>query len=166
VHTVVITGVGIVSPLGVSLGELWRRLEAGDSGVRTVARFDPSRFGCRLAAQVELNGSSIVDGPYSTEIRRAGKFVHYAVVAAEQALADDKTYYRWTKYGYGTIGILAAALIGLGYVFWPFGKFLHHPCVVKGYISLPGSCSGFGKQFCKTKRRKKNDKRTDKVNNE
>ncbi len=85
---VVITGAGLVSPLGTSLPEFWRRLEAGKSGVAPLARFDSRRFSCRLAAEVNPNSYRISPGPYTQEIKRAGKFVHYAVVAAQDALCD------------------------------------------------------------------------------
>jgi 3-oxoacyl-[acyl-carrier-protein] synthase II len=84
----VITGVGIVSPLGSSLEELWAKLDQGVSGVRRLTRFDPARFSCRLAAEVDDASCRISGGLYSHEILRAGKFVHYAVAAAESALAD------------------------------------------------------------------------------
>ncbi len=86
---VVITGAGVVSPLGTSLEEFWRRLDADDSGVTPVVRFDSSRFACRLAAQVDVGACRIGPGPYALEIKRAGKFVQYSVVAAEQALHDS-----------------------------------------------------------------------------
>jgi 3-oxoacyl-[acyl-carrier-protein] synthase II len=87
---VVVTGAGVVSSLGTSLTEFWERLSAGESGVGPVVRFDSSRFSCRLAAQVDSKGCGIVGGSYSQEIKRAGKFVQYAVVAAEQALGDAR----------------------------------------------------------------------------
>jgi len=85
---VVITGAGLVSPLGNSLPEFWRRLEAGESGVAPLTRFDSRRFSCRLAAEVNPSSYVIPPGPYTQEIKRAGKFVHYAVVAAQHALCD------------------------------------------------------------------------------
>lgn len=86
---VVITGVGIVSPLGASLAQFWERLENGESGVVPLTRFDPKRFSCRLAAEVGATTYRLRPGPYSHEIRRAGKFAHYAVAAAEDALSDS-----------------------------------------------------------------------------
>lgn len=85
---VVVTGAGVVSPLGTSLDEFWTRLGADDSGVTPVVRFDSSRFACRLAAQVD-SACRVGPGPYSLEINRAGKFVQYSVAAAEQALRDS-----------------------------------------------------------------------------
>src|ERR1043165_1229890 len=84
----VITGVGLVSPLGSSLEGFWSKLDQGVSGVRRLTRFDPARFSCRLAAEVDDASCPIADGPYTHEILRAGKFVRYAVAAAEKALAD------------------------------------------------------------------------------
>ena len=51
-------------------------------------------------------------------------------------------------------------------MFWPFGQPLDHPGVIKGNIGFPGLYAGLGKKLCKTERGKKNDKGTNKVDNE
>ncbi|HEX8174146.1 MAG TPA: beta-ketoacyl-[acyl-carrier-protein] synthase family protein [Pyrinomonadaceae bacterium] len=92
---VVITGVGIVSPLGDSLADFWSQLENGITGVGPVLRFDPSRFSCRLAAEVKPATFSIREGSYDHEIKRAGKFAQYAVAAADNALVDSQIEHGW-----------------------------------------------------------------------
>lgn len=86
---VAITGVGLVSALGDHLEDLWQSLESGISAVDVLTRFDPSRLPCRLAAEVRGDAYEIRDGDYAHEIRRAGRFVQYAVRAAEDALAHS-----------------------------------------------------------------------------
>ena len=49
----VITGIGVLAPLGNTVEELWQNLKAGVSGVSTVDRFDASRYDSRIAAQVK-----------------------------------------------------------------------------------------------------------------
>src|SRR5262249_55249469 len=88
-HHTVITGIGIVSPLGASVSKFWERLLKGPAGIAPVTRFDASRFSCRLAAEVNDADLKIVDGPYAHEIGRMDRFVQYALAAADDALADS-----------------------------------------------------------------------------
>ncbi len=78
---------GLVSGLGDRAEEFWRRLSAGDSAVGELTRFDPARSVCRLAAEVRDSDFEIT-GRYAHEVRRAGRFVQYAVAAGERAVAD------------------------------------------------------------------------------
>lgn len=85
----VITGVGIVSPLGASVSDYWERLLKGHVGIKLLTRFDPNRFFSRLAAEIEDSFVNIKDGPYSHEINRMDRFVRFAVSAADDALCDS-----------------------------------------------------------------------------
>jgi len=85
---VVITGIGLVCALADRPEDLWQRLEAGRSAVGVITRFDPGRLGCRLAAERSGGCPEIDTGGYAHEIRRAGRFVHYAVAAVERAIGD------------------------------------------------------------------------------
>ena len=84
---VVITGMGSVTPLGLSYEETWRNLLAGRSGIRTNAIFDASTFPTTFAAQVpEFDLAPYVRdvAPYS----RAGRNVRFAAAAARQAIDE------------------------------------------------------------------------------
>ena len=88
---VVVTGMGIVSPLGCGLEETWRRLVAGESGASKVDRFDVSDIACQIACMVPYGGGS--NGTYNPdqwmepkEQRKVDKFIAYGVCAATQAL--------------------------------------------------------------------------------
>ncbi|HEU5319724.1 MAG TPA: beta-ketoacyl-[acyl-carrier-protein] synthase family protein [Methylomirabilota bacterium] len=83
---VVVTGAGVVSALGCTPGELWDGLCSDRSGVGPVTRFDPGRFRCRVAAQVD-DGRLRFDGAFAFELKRMSAFVRYALFAAEQAVA-------------------------------------------------------------------------------
>lgn len=87
---VVITGMGVVCPLGATLDELWQGLLAGRSGIGPVTRFDPARFGSRHAGQVDDASVSFAPGPFQFEINRMSAFVRYALFAADRALADSR----------------------------------------------------------------------------
>lgn len=81
---VVITGLGIVSPLGSEVETFWKRLSAGESGIGPVTRFDTSKYDTRFAGEVrEFRSEDYMD---RKEIRRADLFVQYAIGATAQAV--------------------------------------------------------------------------------
>lgn len=86
---VVITGIGIVSPLGHGRGCFGERLFSGCCGVGPISRFDAGRFTCRLAAEVDEEGLAAASGPWAHEIERMDRFVRYAVVASRDAVAES-----------------------------------------------------------------------------
>lgn len=83
---VVVTGIGIVSPLGNSTAETWEGLLAGRSGAAPIQRFDPAALDVKFACEVKnFDPLQYMD---RKEIKRSDRFVHYAMAAAEQAMAD------------------------------------------------------------------------------
>lgn len=86
---VAITGFGVVSPIGNTVETFSVSLFSGVSGVGTVTRFDPSRFSCRLAAQVDESELRVATGPYAHEIDRMDRFVRFALTAAREAVAHS-----------------------------------------------------------------------------
>jgi 3-oxoacyl-[acyl-carrier-protein] synthase II len=88
-YEVVITGIGVVSPLGSSRARFSAGLFAGASGVGPVTRFDPGRFQCRLAAEVAEEELEPPSGPFAHEISRMDRFVRYAIAASREAMAGS-----------------------------------------------------------------------------
>jgi len=84
---VVVTGVGLISPVGIGTEKTWRALLAGESGVGPITRFDASRFPTRIAAEVE--GFDPGDYVEKKEIKKSDTFIHYAIAAAGFALEDS-----------------------------------------------------------------------------
>lgn len=83
---VVVTGLGAVTPLGLSVKETWDSLVAGKSGAGNITRFDASRFKTRFACELkQFNPAEFLD---KAEIRKTDDFCQYALVAANQAIAD------------------------------------------------------------------------------
>ena len=88
---VVITGMGLVTPLGVGLEAVWERLLAGKSGAGAIQKFDVSDLPAKIAAQVprgaepDFNADDWVD---PKEQRRIDDFIIFAMAAAEQAVRD------------------------------------------------------------------------------
>ncbi len=83
---VVVTGMGAVSPVGNTLAESWEKLKAGCSGVARISQFDPSNLATQIAAEVK--GFDPKNHFDVKEARRLERFVHFAVVAAREAVAD------------------------------------------------------------------------------
>ena len=84
---VVVTGLGLVSPLGIGTRPTWEGLISGRSGVGPITRFDPAEYSVRIAAEVQ--GFDPADWMPVKEIKKFDLFVHYAVAAADMALADS-----------------------------------------------------------------------------
>ena len=83
---VVVTGLGIVSPLGNDLDSTWSNIVRGKSGAGRITKFDPAEFSTTFAA--ELKGYDEVSGLSPKEIRRIDPFIQYALTASDQAIKD------------------------------------------------------------------------------
>ncbi len=83
---VVVTGLGLISPVGNSVDQAWSNVVAGRSGVSAITRFDPAAFACRIAGQV--NDFKAEDYIPAKEARHMDTFIHYGVAAAVQAVKD------------------------------------------------------------------------------
>jgi 3-oxoacyl-[acyl-carrier-protein] synthase II len=80
---VVVTGLGIISPIGNTVAEAWENALAGKSGITRITRFDPSRLSSQIAGEVK----NFDIAPYMSpkEARRMDTFIHYGMAAALQA---------------------------------------------------------------------------------
>ena len=86
-RTVVITGLGVVTPLGCRVDTVWERIRAGQSGIGPITGYDASQMPCRIAGEVaELDLDVFLS---SKEQRRMEPFMHFAVVAARMAVEDS-----------------------------------------------------------------------------
>ena len=83
---VVITGLGLISPVGNTVTEGWANLVAGRSGIANVSRFDASALACRFAGEVK--GFKIEDYISAKEARHMDAFIHFGLAAAMQAVVD------------------------------------------------------------------------------
>jgi 3-oxoacyl-[acyl-carrier-protein] synthase II len=84
---VVVTGLGIVSPVGVNLKQSWENIVAGTNGVAPITEYDASAFPVRIAATVKDFDASAVIPP--KDQKKMDTFIHYGLVAAEEALQDS-----------------------------------------------------------------------------
>ncbi|MCX5800395.1 MAG: beta-ketoacyl-ACP synthase II [Candidatus Eisenbacteria bacterium] len=85
---VVVTGLGVVSPVGLSVPDFWKSLCEGRSGVGKITRFDASGFDTRIAA--ELKGFNPETHMDRKDARRSDRYTHYGVAAAVEAVQDAK----------------------------------------------------------------------------
>jgi 3-oxoacyl-[acyl-carrier-protein] synthase II len=83
---VVISGVGMVSPLGIGNQENWDGLIQGRSGIGPITRFDASGYPCRIAG--ELKGFNPEDWVSKKDVKKMDLFIHYAMAASEIAMKD------------------------------------------------------------------------------
>ena len=83
---VVVTGLGLISPVGNSVAEGWANLIAKRSGIDNVTRFDASGLSCRFAGEVK--GFNVEDYIPGKEARHMDTFIHYGMAAAIQAVQD------------------------------------------------------------------------------
>jgi len=84
---VVVTGLGIVSPVGLNLKQTWSNIVAGVNGVVEITEFDTSEFPVRIAATVKnFDASAVVP---AKDLKKMDAFIHYGLVAADEALRDS-----------------------------------------------------------------------------
>jgi 3-oxoacyl-[acyl-carrier-protein] synthase II len=83
---VVVTGLGIVAPVGIGVAEAWSSILAAKSGIGPITRFDASHFPSRIAGEVK--GFDVSKWLSAKEARRYDTFIHYGLVATMEAIAD------------------------------------------------------------------------------
>ncbi|HEX6003583.1 MAG TPA: beta-ketoacyl synthase N-terminal-like domain-containing protein, partial [Burkholderiales bacterium] len=83
---VVVTGLGIVSPVGIGIAQSWAHIVAGKSGISRITRFDPSAFSSQIAG--EVRGFDVSEYLPAKEARRMDTFIHYGMAAGIEAIKD------------------------------------------------------------------------------
>jgi 3-oxoacyl-[acyl-carrier-protein] synthase II len=83
---VVVTGIGLVSSLGIGTGANWAALAAGQSGISTITKFDASAFATRIAGEVKgFDPLQFID---KKDVKKMDVFIQYAIAASDFAMAD------------------------------------------------------------------------------
>ena len=118
---VVVTGLGVVSPVGSTVVSAWNAVLRGESGIGPITRFDVSAFPVRIGGQVrDFNVTQYIS---SKEARRMDEFMHYGVAAGVQAVSDagiDFSRSDPTRCGV----ICGAGIGGLGTIEAEYGEYL------------------------------------------
>ena len=105
---VVITGMGVLTPIGLSVPEFWESLKVGVSGIDRVTKFDPEGFDSQIGG--ELKGFTCDHCVEPKEARRLDSFVLYTICAAEEAVEQSKL--RETGYDGSRMGVIIGSGIG------------------------------------------------------
>ena len=107
---VVVTGIGTINPLGHTVEEYFTNLNNGVSGAGPITRFDASLFKTRFACEVkDFNPAAF--GIDRKEARKMDRFAQFAVVAADQAVADSKLDLE--KINKKRVGVIVGSSVGL-----------------------------------------------------
>ncbi|HKO58769.1 MAG TPA: beta-ketoacyl-ACP synthase II [Thermoanaerobaculia bacterium] len=84
---VVVTGMGMISPLGIGNEPTWQGLIEGRSGIDRITKFDAAAFACKIAG--EVRGFKPEDWIEKKEVKKSDTFIHYAIAAAQMAIDDS-----------------------------------------------------------------------------
>ncbi len=93
---VVVTGLGLVTPLGVGKDINWKRLIQGHSGINKISNFKTDDLPCRIAGQIpskledKIGGLDLIDWIDSKDLRRIDRFIAYGLIASKLAIDDSK----------------------------------------------------------------------------
>jgi len=98
---VVITGIGVITPVGKDLASFWDSLKNGRSGIDRITSFDPTDYDCKIAGEVkDFNATQYFKNP--KDVRRTDRFTQFGMAASKMALADsgiDLTTVDLTRFG-------------------------------------------------------------------
>ena len=84
---VVITGLGIVSPVGIGISTVWQNIVAGKSGIARITHFDPSAMAAQIAGEVK--DFDVTQYLSAKDARRMDRFIHFGLVAGMEAFKDS-----------------------------------------------------------------------------
>ena len=105
---VVVTGVGLLTPLGIGTEASWEAIRAGQSGIGPITQFDASAFSCRIAGEVKgFDPARYIE---KKEIKKMGRFIQFAIAASECALSSSG--FRVTPDNAERVGVYIGSGIG------------------------------------------------------
>jgi len=122
---IVITGMGAITPLAVGVEESWKKLCAGESGIKNVTQFDASSLKCQVAG--EIRDFVAEDFLRPKKIRRADRFVHFLLAATKMAMEDSRLKVNSSEEY--RVGVIAATAIGSCKTFEA-----NHELIVQGHM--------------------------------
>src|SRR5499433_4308547 len=86
IRRVVVTGLGLVTPLGTGVDKTWKAICAGQSGIGRITKFDPAGYDAQIAGEVkDFDPAHFIE---KKDIKKMDAFIHYAVAAAQLAVDD------------------------------------------------------------------------------
>ena len=106
-NRVVVTGIGIVSPLGNTVEDFWRNIVSGKNGISEINSFDTSGYDVHIAGQCKINLQHYFD---KKTLNKNDKFTAYAIIAADQAFKDSNLDLK--KINHDKSGVIIGSGIG------------------------------------------------------
>ncbi|MEN2995005.1 MAG: beta-ketoacyl-ACP synthase II [Thermodesulfovibrio sp.] len=122
---VVVTGLGMISPLGLDVQSSWQAAIQGKSGVGYITQFDPTNYPVKIAAEVK--GFDPTNYIEPKEVKKMDRFIHFAIAATEMAIADSQL--KITPENSERIGVV----IGSGMGGLPAIEYYHKVLIEKGW---------------------------------
>jgi 3-oxoacyl-[acyl-carrier-protein] synthase II len=86
-HRVVVTVMGLISPVGLGTNETWQALLKGHSGIAPITLFDAGSLDCQIAGEVK--GFIPGDGIDRKDLKKTGRFIQMAIAATDTAIRDS-----------------------------------------------------------------------------
>ncbi len=105
---VAVTGLGLITPVGIGTGESWANLKAGKSGIGEITHFDASQFATRIAGEVK--GFDPANYIEAKEIKKMDRFIHFGIAAAQLAVEDSGL--KITDANAGRVGVVVGSGMG------------------------------------------------------
>jgi 3-oxoacyl-[acyl-carrier-protein] synthase II len=120
VPRVVVTGIGTINPLGLSVKEFWEGLAAGRSAIGPITHFDASKFRVKVDAEVHgFDASKYMD---LKTVDRASRTIHFAIAAAKEAVRSATL--DMTKEIPERVGVIISTMTEQGYVVWGWERYV------------------------------------------
>ncbi len=105
---VAVTGLGLITPVGIGTGESWANLKAGKSGIGEITHFDTSQFATRIAGEVKgFDPGNYIE---AKEIKKMDRFIHFGIAAAQLAVEDSGL--KITDANAGRVGVVVGSGMG------------------------------------------------------
>jgi len=137
---VVVTGVGLICPVGNQVATAWAAVLAGQSGIGPVTRFDASSFPTRIAGEVK--GFDVTQVMSAKEARHFDTFIHYGIAAGAEALRDSGLVID------EAIADRAGVVVGSGIGGLPLIEATHTELTGRGVRRVsPFFCPGLNRQY-------------------
>jgi 3-oxoacyl-[acyl-carrier-protein] synthase II len=111
---VVVTGIGLVTPLGLNVKSTWDNLLKGKSGIRKISRFDASELTCQIAGEIDRSpetGFNPEEFIEPRELKKMDSFMHYAIAAGIEAI-EDSGWMPEDEYSKEQTGVMIGSGIG------------------------------------------------------
>ena len=128
-NRVVVTGVGIVSPIGNNLAQFWSNIKKGKNGITNISHFDTEKFKVKIAAEVKIDLNNFFN---TRELNKIDRFTAFSLIAADEAIANSSLNKKKNKNEIGVI--IGSGIGGINTLEKQHSRLLDHPKKVSPYF--------------------------------